>query len=149
MKVTNYTNECLYKDTYTIITMMDEDLRSKISNKFIEFLMVNMDKEFEGTINNKVPLKNQELRYEVRLMLSLIYINFICDDETQKKLEAIDEENIQKFYNRDIFDNASSSSELIDSEAEETNEENSLVEYKETFFKKIWNKIKSIFNKNK
>lgn len=149
MKVTNYTNECLYKDTYTIITMMDEDLRSKISNKFIEFLMVNMDKEFEGTINNKVPLKNQELRYEVRLMLSLIYINFICDDETQKKLEAIDEENIQKFYNRDIFDNASSSSEVIDSEAEESNEENSLVEYKETFFKKIWNKIKSIFNKNK
>ena len=149
MKVTNYTNECLYKDTYTIITMMDEDLRSKISNKFIEFLMVNMDKEFEGTINNKVPLKNQELRYEVRLMLSLIYINFICDDETQKKLEAIDEENIQKFYNRDIFDNASSSSEVIDSEAEESNEENSLVEYKETFFKKIWNKIKSIFSKNK
>ena len=149
MKVTNYTNECLYKDTYTIITMMDEDLRSKISNKFIEFLMVNMDKEFEGTINNKVPLKNQELRYEVRLMLSLIYINFICDDETQKKLEAIDEENIQKFYNRDIFDNASSSSEVIDSEAEESNEENSLVEYKETFFKKNWNKIKSIFNKNK
>ena len=149
MKVTNYTNECLYKDTYTIITMMDEDLRSKISNKFIEFLMVNMDKEFEGTINNKVPLKNQELRYEVRLMLSLIYINFICDDETQKKLEAIDEENIQKFYNRDIFDNASSSAEVIDSEAEESNEENSLVEYKETFFKKIWNKIKSIFNKNK
>ena len=128
---------------------MDEDLRSKISNKFIEFLMVNMDKEFEGTINNKVPLKNQELRYEVRLMLSLIYINFICDDETQKKLEAIDEENIQKFYNRDIFDNASSSSEVIDSEAEESNEENSLVEYKETFLKKIWNKIKSIFNKNK
>ena len=54
MKVTNYTNESLYKDTYTIITMMDEDLRSKISNKFIEFLMVNMDKEFEGTINNKI-----------------------------------------------------------------------------------------------
>ena len=67
----------------------------------------------------------------------------------EKKLEAIDEENIQKFYNRDIFDNASSSSEVIDSEAEESNEENSLVEYKETFFKKIWNKIKSIFNKNK
>ena len=149
MKVTNYTNECLYKDTYTIITMMDKDLRSKISNKFIEFLMVNMDKEFEGTINNKVPLKNQELRYEVRLMLSLIYINFICDDETQKKLEAIDEENIQKFYNRDIFDNGSSSSEVTDSSAEEIKEENSLVEYKETFFKKIWNKIKSIFNKNK
>lgn len=149
MKVTNYTNECLYKDTYTIITMMDEDLRSKISNKFIEFLMVNMDKEFEGTINNKVPLKNQELRYEVRLMLSLIYINFICDDETQKKLEAIDEENIQKFYNRDIFDNGSSSSEVTDSSVEEIKEENSLVEYKESIFKKIWNKIKSIFSKNK
>ena len=149
MKVTNYTKECLYKDTYTIITMMDEDLRSKISNKFIEFLMVNMDKEFEGTINNKVPLKNQELRYEVRLMLSLIYINFICDDETQKKLEAIDEENIQKFYNRDIFDNGSSSSEVTDSSAEEIKEENSLVEYKESLFKKIWNKIKSIFSKNK
>lgn len=149
MKVTNYTNECLYKDTYTIITMMDKDLRSKISNKFIEFLMVNMDKEFEGTINNKVPLKNQELRYEVRLMLSLIYINFICDDETQKKLEAIDEENIQKFYNRDIFDNGSSSSEVTDSSAEEIKEENSLVEYKENILKKIWNKIKNIFNKNK
>ena len=149
MNVKNYTNECLYKDTYTIITMMDEDLRSKISNKFIEFLMVNMDKEFEGTINNKVPLKNQELRYEVRLMLSLIYINFICDEETQKKLEAIDEENIQKFYNRDIYDNGSSSSKIEKDNDENNQQETSLVEYKESLFKKIWNKIKSIFSKNK
>ena len=148
MKVTNYTNECLYKDTYTIITMMDDDLRSKISNKFISFLKENMDNEFEGTIDNKIPLKRQELRYEVRLMLSLIYINFICDDETQKKLEAIDDENIQKFYNRDIFEKTPNTSSDIEEKTEDIQEETSLVEYKESFFKKIWNKIKNIFSKN-
>jgi len=142
----NYTDECLYKDTYIIITMMDEDMRNKISNKFINFLKENMNKDFEGTINNKIPLKNQELRYEVRLMLSLIYIYFMCDDETQKKLETIDKKNIQEFYNKDIFANTVFSKKNEDYQ-KETIEEKSLIEYKESLFSKICKKLKNIFNK--
>lgn len=33
MELNNYSNECLYKDTYTIINMMDGDLKNKISKK--------------------------------------------------------------------------------------------------------------------
>ena len=149
----NYTNECLYKDTYTIINMMDEEMRSKISKKFIEFLANNKDNSFEGTVDSTIPLKQQELRYELRLMLSLIYINYICDDETQKRILAEDEENIRKFYNKNIFENQKSdikveNVEITEEKIEDSKvKENSLIEYKENFFSKIIKKLKSIFKK--
>lgn len=142
----NYSNECLYKDTYTIISMMDDNMRNKISNKFIEFLKENQDTNFEGTINNKIPLKEQELRYEVKLMLSLIYINYICDDEIQRKIQMQENENLKEFYNRDIFKEENENTD--DEKIEKTQEENlEMITYKESFISKLLKKIKTFFNK--
>ena len=71
-----YKQEYLYKDTYTIIEMMDDNLKSKINSDFIRFLKENQDSSFEGTINKNIPLKEQNLREEKKIMLSLIYIDY-------------------------------------------------------------------------
>ena len=99
-----YTKECLYKDVYTIIEMMDLEMRQKISEKFIEFLKENQNQEFEGTINRKIPIKNQELREDVKIMMSLIYINYFCTEDKKKEIMIIEDNNINDFYNRDIFE---------------------------------------------
>ena len=36
----NYTNECLYKDIYVIIEMMEDELKNRINPQFIEFLKI-------------------------------------------------------------------------------------------------------------
>lgn len=92
--MSTYSEGCLYKDTYTIIEMMDDEMREKINENFIKFLFDNRDNSFEGTINPTIPLRDQELNHQLQVMLSLIYINYICDEETKERLEK--EEEIKK-----------------------------------------------------
>ena len=63
----NYTNECLYKDIYVIIEMMEDELKNRINPQFIEFLKENKNDEFEGTIDKNVPIKQQNLRKEIKI----------------------------------------------------------------------------------
>lgn len=155
-EMNDYSDECLYKDTYIIINMMNDDMRSKISKKFIEFLEHNKDDKFEGSVNSMIPLKEQKLRYELKLMLSLIYINYMCDKDTRNRIMAEDEKNIKEFYTKNIFSNSKdneesrtiSNLENINNTADELKkDEMSLVEYKENFFSKFIKKLKSIFFK--
>ena len=134
-----YKQEYLYKDTYTIIEMMDDNLKSKINSDFIRFLKENQDSSFEGTINKNIPLKEQNLREEIKIMLSLIYIDYFCEKEQKEKIIQREENNLREFYSRDIFEKNN-----IPNITEETK---GMVVYKETLIQKIINKIKSFFNK--
>ena len=74
-----YSDTFLYKDTYVVINMMSKEMKEKINPKFIKFLEENQDKEYESYLNNKIPLERQEIRPELKLMLSIIYIQYLCD----------------------------------------------------------------------
>ncbi len=132
-----YSNECLYKDTYTIIEMMNDSLRSKINPEFIDFLKQNKDDSFKGTVDRNIPLKNQNLRKEIKIMLSLIYINYFCEGEEKEKIIQKEEENIRNFYNKDIFE-TSNNKESIDEPKE-------MIVYKESVIQKIIKKFKKLF----
>ncbi len=134
-----YKQEYLYKDTYTIIEMMDDNLKNRINPDFIRFLKENQDNSFEGTINKNIPLREQNLREEIKIMLSLIYIDYFCEKEQKEKIIQREENNLREFYSRDIFEKNN-----IPNITEETK---GMVVYKETLIQKIINKIKSFFNK--
>lgn len=150
-----YTNECLYKDIYTIIEMVDNEMKSKISNKFINFLLENQDINFEGTINKNIPIKEQDLRIEIKLMLSQMYIDYFCEEEKKKEILEIEKKNIENFYSKDIFKKSYSEAvnlkqtNLEGIKIEESNVNNglSMIEYKENIFIKIINIIKQFFRK--
>lgn len=99
-----YNERCLYKDTYIIINMMGNDLKNRINPKFIEFLKENQDNEYESCINEKLPLKKQELREEIKLMLSIIYINYLCESSERENILKEEDNNIKK-YNENIYGN--------------------------------------------
>lgn len=136
-----YDQKCLFKDTYTIIEMMDDTLRSKINPDFINFLKENQDNSFEGTINKNIPLKYQNIREEIKIMLSLMYIDYFCETNKKEQIIQKEENNIKQFYNRDLFENNNSKEQNIANESKE------IVVYKETLIQKIIKKIKYFFSK--
>ena len=138
-----YNQEYLYKDTYTIIEMMDDSLKSRINPDFIRFLKENQDNSFEGTINKNIPLKEQNLREEIKIMLSLIYIDYFCEKDEKDKIIQKEENNLREFYSRDIFEKNN-----IKNQPNITEKPKEMVVYKETLIQKIINKIKKFFNKN-
>ncbi len=141
-----YTERCLYKDTYTIISMMDNNLRCKINPKFIKFLEENQDNTYHSYINPKKPLKEQEIRDDIKLMLSIIYINYLCDSEEREMILKEEKQNIEK-YNKSLYDNMFKKKQVNNSETE--NYDNQLIVIqKESIIHKIINKIKKLLKMN-
>ncbi len=92
-------------------------------------------------------------------MMSLIYINYFCEKEKRDDILRKENENIDEFYGKNIFDEIDA---LQEDEIQETSDfsenvvhemnyckssENAMIEYKENFFTKILRKIKSLFVK--
>ena len=107
-------------------------------------------KEVDMILNimGNVPINEQLLKNDTRLLLSIIYRNYWCNEEKKKKL--LKEDALLKFergrkirekYNPDnIFNNKQQN---IISEESLVND-TSMAQYKESIFKKILNKIKYV-----
>ena len=62
----------------------DEDI-NKISKKFMDFLKENSSKEYECEIDYNKPLSELKISKEAKSIIGLIYYNFWCETEQQKK----------------------------------------------------------------
>ena len=95
------------------------------------------------------PVEDYELKDETKIILSLIYRDFLCSAEEKERLKARDaqklkeeDEQLREKYNPDnIFNNRKT--ENVEAIAEHV----AMVEYKESFFSRIINKIKNIFRR--
>ncbi len=113
--------------------------------------LINENKIDNGFIYNEdKTLDNQEMLHDTKVLISLLYRNYWCDEETKEKLKREDEnlleiheKKLQEKYNSDnIFKNKKQNNEV-----NSYTDSNSMVvvEYKESIFKKILDKIKEIF----
>lgn len=137
-----YTNECLYKDILIIIEMMDNEMRNKISNSFIEFLIENQDVNFEGTINRSIPIREQQLREEVKLMLSQIYIDYFCSQEKRLEILKLEKRNIENFYSKKMFLKKKQQEIVKQDNIENVDNKLNIIHYRENIFIKILKKVK-------
>lgn len=145
-----------YRQAFTevndIIKIMPDELVNKIPNKFRNMIEEERDKEY--TPNIQEPLENYRLKNETIIILGLIYRDFLCPPEERKRLQEKDakeiqqakmelEEELRQKYDPDnIF--KQNKQETIE-EQDRVTETVAMVEYKESFLKKIFNKVKSIF----
>ena len=83
---TNYPDTYLFKDTYTVIEMMSEEMREKISQKFIDFLKSSMDLHYVGIIRKDIPLREQKIPENLKIMLSNLYISYLCPKEEKEQI---------------------------------------------------------------
>lgn len=134
---------------YYLNGIKQEDI-DKIPKKFIQYLNENASKEYKCNFDYNKPLKELNLLDETRGIIGMICYNYWCVIEKQKeqylKRLSQNEQQYQKKldekYNPDnIFEN-----KILDF-IENTTNPTEIIEYKESIFKKLKNKLKSIFSK--
>ena len=134
---------------YYLKGIKQEDI-DKIPKKFIQYLNENASKEYKCDFDYNKPLKELNLLDETRGIIGMICYNYWCVTEKQKeqylKRLSQNEQQYQKIldekYNPDnIFEN-----KKLDF-IENTTNPTEITEYKESIFKKLKNKLKSIFSK--
>lgn len=139
-------------EVLVILKSIDNIYTEKLPQKFKEFLNNNQSSSYTPDIDLSKELKDMNLKKETRNILELMYLNYWSTSEEKKEFmdmlsenEKKYQEEINKKYNPDnLFKNKKDASKTIE---EELTQEVSLVEYNESLFKKIWNKILSIFKR--
>lgn len=141
-----------FSEVYEIFKLMPQELFHKIPQKFYDIIKEERDKTYLPNI--KEPIENQKLKDETIILLGLIYRDFLCSQDEKKRLQEKDardlkeaerilEAELREKYNPDnIF-------KKNREEIEPSNEETAMIEYKEqSFLKRLFEKIKSLFKKN-
>ena len=134
-------------EVLNILEHMNANDLAKVSNKFINFLKDNASKEYICNLDYSKKLNDMELKQETRGLLALMYEKYWCPEEEKENLQKKFYENEQKYqeelrekYNPDNIFNKKQEN-IIKPE----NNQTQLIEYKESVFRKILNKIRAFF----
>ena len=155
MKKVNVSEE--YKiattEVLSILEYLPQSDVDKIPNKFKEFLKENSLSNYKPSFDYSLGLDKIELKYKTKLLLAMIYRNYLCSKEEQLEYDKIlcqNEENHQKYlrekYNPDNLFKKKGAQESSKLHTEKS--QNALIEYKQSFFAKFKNFIFKILHIN-
>jgi len=130
-----------------ILEHMNTNDLARVSNKFIDFLKENASKNYICNLDYSKKLNDMDLKEETRGLLALMYEKYWCPEEEKEELKKkfyenekkYQEELIEKYNSDNIF--SKSQDNIIKPE----NNQTQLIEYKESVFRKILNRIKVFF----
>ena len=131
-----------------ILQLMPIDLLIKIPLQFKKIISENKSKDYKPKF--KEPIEEKQLKYETKVILGLIYRDFLVTPEEREELQAKDAEELKKV--QEEMQQQYDMEKVFEKRKNALNEQNSteLIPYKEPgFLKKFFNLIKGIFNKNK
>lgn len=138
-----------YKEVYEIVKHLSEEDFNKIPKEIIKTLHSNMDKDYEFYINFE-DLQNQETLNETKLLLAIIFRDYLATEKQKEKImekerydEQVYQEEMRKKYNPENFFKKQQSSLDKNKIQKETN----VIEYKPNIFKKILSFFKRVFHK--
>ena len=84
-----------FSEVYDVINHMSKEMQEKIPKSFVNLIKDNRDLDFKFYIDYSIDIKEQLLE-ETKVILSLIYRDYLCDKEKREKLLAIDLEEIRR-----------------------------------------------------
>lgn len=136
------------KELSEIIKFFPRNEYRKIPKTFINFIEENKDNSYEYIIEHIDDFQNQAMLDETRVLLSIVYRDFIASNKEKKQItdmeknELLEEEKrIREKYNPD---NIFKKRDIQQKENVITNEV-AIIRYKESVFIKIKNWIKRTF----
>lgn len=146
------------KEVYEIIKLSDIEVRNKIPYKFKRFIYKNMDNTYDAKIDINKSLTEQEgISETTRSILALIYRDYLVDSKQSEELKKeelkiaakVEEKKREKFDTRRLFQkiNIEEAYNQDVQDIKNKNENMMLVEIKESFFKKILSKLKSLIRR--
>lgn len=149
--------QMIYSEVYSILGMLGEEYTNKLP-KSLYNLIKDSKSENYNPIYSYEDLKTNKVQKKSLAIIALLHFNYWCESEEEKaELKKIFSENEEKYqselrekYNPDnIFNNRNNVDQTIqDKEIISEVPDTVIAKYKESFFKKILNKIKGIFKIN-
>ena len=137
-----------YAEIDEFIKLLNEEERSRIPQKIIDYFRNEKDQNYHKEIYVDVPIDKQNLKEETLALIAVLYLDYICDDDSEKdllnRIYQENENNYQKIinekYNPDnLFkDKKRYNNDVIN------NTETAMKIYKESFFKRFLDYIKKI-----
>ena len=132
-----------------IINYLSPELKNKIPKKLLTYFEQNKSKNYNWNLDKTKSLKEQDLLENTKEILTMIYKEYLCDEKKKQEIEKVLIENeinyqksLSKKYSSDVFSKKNRVSVYTD---KTSNVE--LLKQEESIFKRIINKIKSIFKK--
>ena len=154
MVKTNYANA--YKEVLVILDNLIKEDYDKIPKEYIEFLAANCNKDYEFYYDNSKTFEEQELLDDTKYILFGLFEKFGATELQKEKIKAFKnsyyikkEEEKKEKYNVDIFQSRNSFKQAHNIEENTNKNVVALTERKESIIKKIFNKIKRIFNRQR
>lgn len=151
MENINELYRCSYKEVFIILNALPDAEKTKIPKEKFDFYRECMNKEYNTNIDLLKPIAEQNLLKQTRAILANIFKMYLATDEEkhqillkEKREWEIREEEKRKKYNPDnIFKNDNN---VITEKKENISVADvAMIEYKESVFKRICNKLKRIF----
>lgn len=136
-----------------ILQNSDDYIVERIPKKLIEFWQRNKSTTYKPNLDHSKPINEMDLKSKTKSLITMIYLNYLCNENEKKNIELILKNNEEKYqkelrekYNPDNIFRRNQKESVIDKGEVITNEV-AMVEYKESIFKKIINKILGFFNR--
>lgn len=137
-----------FKEISEIIKFFPKHQYNKIPKSFIDFIEENIDRNYEYIVSHIDDFQNQQMLNETRIILSIIYRDFIASSEGREqiykteKLELLQEdEKTREKYSLDFLKSKEIKEKIVD------NSTTVITEGKESIFTKIKNWFRYVFNK--
>lgn len=135
-----------YVETIELIKLLDKSEYRKIDNKFIDMLKTKKDNNYTYTLDSKKNIEEQNIMKETRVILAYIFMNYLGTDEEKNIINKKFQNDIEKSeqlksekYSVDVFQNTE--------QKRNKNVNTQLIVYpKQTFIRKLLNKIKGLLN---
>lgn len=140
----------VYSEVYQVLNVLGNEYISRLPKSLYNMLEEKRDITYNPQYNMGITLNRQNINKESLNILALMHYNYWCNDENEKielqnilkNNEELHEENLRKKYNpEDLFKNKKNNYTNADAV-----NNTAIVEYKESIFRRIINKIKNIFN---
>ena len=156
------TTKEMYSEVYGILKALGNKYIDKLPKTVLKVITECKEENYNPEYSMSVPLKEQDINRKSLAMIALFHYNYWCETEDERKkfknmLETNEEkhqkEMKEKYSNDKIFNKATTKieeetiSEKVDRFVEVSNQITAnIVEYKQSFFNKIIDKIKQWFN---
>lgn len=133
-----------YSEVYAIINLMSLSLIDKIPSNILEKIEKNCDTELNIEINNIEQYKPSE---EASKLLAILYKNYFSTEE-EKKVILAKEKSLYEKEQKELYEKYNPNNIFETNNPSEVQQELMLVNTKETFFRKIMNKIRNVFKRD-
>lgn len=138
-----------------VLENSEDEVLTKIPNKFKEYLNANMDKEFTPSFIPGLAIFAQPISMEAKELLKLVYRDFLATEDERKiliqKEEKILNTNVEQEQNKKI----QTAPVNVFEKKEERPKENEpiknlqLIKVEEKWYKKLFRRLKNLVNGTK